>query len=149
MSETHADFLRKAIEKSKESFNAGNFPAGGIVVLDGKQVSSAVSSPYPGLFHADSKAVSQAFEEHGVLKDAVLYVGLEPCLMCQGVAYWAGVREIYYAASKSDVSSKYYETAQDTTSFLSNFNEPLRMHHVAELQQEALDVIHDWEKLKH
>ncbi|MFZ2887183.1 MAG: deaminase [Minisyncoccia bacterium] len=146
MLEAHSDFLRKAIEKSRESFHAGNFPAGGVVALDGQEISSAVSSPYPGLFHADSKAVSQAFEKHGVLKGAILYVGLEPCLMCQGVAYWSGIREIYYAVPKQRVSGDYYETHEDTSAITSRFNEPLQMHHIEALENEGLGVIQEWEK---
>lgn len=40
-------------------------------------LSSEVSSPYPGLFHADSKAVQSAFDKYGILTGATLYIGLE------------------------------------------------------------------------
>ena len=141
----HAAYVHRAIGKSKESLAQGNFPAGGVVVKDGEVVSSAVSSPYPGLFHADSKVVADAFEKRGVLTGAVLYVGLEPCLMCTGVAYWAGIRDIYYAVPKSKVSGDYYETHKDLHELSSEFNEPIRMHHVPELENEALAVIREWE----
>lgn len=77
---THIEFLSQAIELSKQSFEQGNFPAGAVVVQDGKVLATAVSSPYPGLFHADSKAVQAAFEKHGPLEGASLYVGLQNCL---------------------------------------------------------------------
>ena len=143
---TDKDYLKLAIENSKKSMEEGNFPAGAIVVKEGKILSSELSSPYPGLFHADSKAVSQAFKEHGVLTSATLYIGLESCLMCLGVAYWAGIRRIVYAAPKSKVSGDYYEIPKDTSELIKTFNEKIELIHIEELEKEALDVIRSWEK---
>lgn len=139
------EFLRQAIEKSRQSFEEGNFPAGAIVVRGNEVLATAVSSPYPGLFHADSKAVSAAFEKYGVLTGCDLYVGLENCLMCLGVAYWAGIRDIYYAVPKSKVSGDYYETRDDLHHLAETFNEPIRLHHIPEFEEEALKVVHEWE----
>ena len=140
------EFMKAAIEESKRSLAEGNLPAGAVVVKDGQVLATAVSVPYPGLFHADSRAVSAAYEKFGPLKDASLYVGLENCLMCLGVAYWAGIRDVYYAVPKSAVDNNYYETHADTSHLAESFNEPIRMHHVAELQDEALAVIKKWER---
>ena len=116
------------------------------MVKDGEVLASDTSSPYPGLFHADSKAISKAFQEHGVLHGATLYVGLEPCLMCMSVAYWSGIRRIVYAIPKSKVSSEYYETAHNTNEIINKFNEPITLVHVEVLESEALQVIRTWEK---
>lgn len=142
----HIKFLKLAIEKSRESLKQGNFPAGAIVVKDGKILAEAVSSPYPGLFHADSKAVTEAFQKHGPLNGATLYVGLENCLMCLGVAYWGGIKDVYYAVPKSMVSPSYYETHEDVSRFASGFNQPIALHHIKELQEEAMGVIREWEQ---
>ena len=139
------DYLKQAIENSKQSFEQGNFPAGAIVVRHDKILSSEVSSPYPGLLHADSKAISSAFEKEGVLTDATLYIGLESCLMCTGVTYWSGIRRIVYAIPKSKVSGLYYETPEDTKKLISTFNEPLELVHLSNLEEEALEVVREWE----
>lgn len=139
-------YLKLAIENSKKSMREGNFPAGAVVVKGGKILSSEVSVPYPGLFHADSKAVSRAFKKQGVLTGATLYIGLESCLMCMGVAYWAGIRRIVYAVPKSGVSGSYYETPEDTHELFNTFNEKIELVHIEELEKEALEVIRDWEK---
>ena len=139
-------YLKQAIANSRKSKEQGNFPAGAIVVNDGKILASEISSPYPGLFHADSKAVTQAFKNAGVLTGATLYIGLESCLMCTGVAYWSGLRRIVYAVPKTKVSGSYYETPQDTNKLLQTFNEKLETTHITELEQEALKVIKEWEK---
>jgi tRNA(adenine34) deaminase len=146
MAESDIEFLRQAIENSKQSMQEGNFPAGAIVVKNDEVLSSGVSSPYPGLFHADSKAVTKAFEKYGILKDATLYIGLESCLMCTSVAYWSGIRRIVYAVSKSKVNSDYYETHEDTKELVAKFNEPIEFIHIPEVENEALEVIKQWEK---
>lgn len=146
MKENDIKYLKIAIENSRKSFEEGNFPAGAIVVKDDEILSSEVSSPYPGLFHADSKAVQSAFNKHGVLTGATLYIGLESCLMCTGVVYWSGIRRIVFAVPKSKVSGDYYETSQDLSHLLKEFNEPIEVVHISELEEEALSVIREWER---
>lgn len=138
-------YLKLAIENSKKSFEQGNFPAGAIVVKSDEILSSEVSSPYPGLFHADSKAVQTAFNKSGVLTGATLYIGLESCLMCTCVVYWSGIRRIVYAISKSNVNPLYYETAEDTKKLTKTFHESIEFIHLSELEEEALQVIREWE----
>mgnify|MGYP001352644623 CR=1 FL=1 len=139
-------FLKLAIENSKKSMEEGNFPAGAVVAKDGKVLASAVSVPYPGLFHPDSRAVTAAFEENGPLNGATLYIGLQSCLMCTGVAYWAGIRRIVYAVPKSKVSGDYYETPEDTSKLFDTFNEKIEFVHLKECEQEALGIVREWEK---
>ena len=146
MAKRDIEFLRIAIENSKKSMAGGNFPAGAVVVKDDKVLSSEVSVPYPGLFHADSKAVQMAFKEHGILTGATLYIGLESCLMCTGVAYWGGIRRVVFAVPKSKVSGYYYETPKDLSYLTQEFNEPIEMVHVQELEAEALGIIKKWEE---
>lgn len=146
MREKDIKYLKIAIENSRKSFEEGNFPAGAIVVKDDEILSSEVSSPYPGLFHADSKAVQSAFNKDGVLTGATLYIGLESCLMCTGVVYWSGIRRIVFAVSKSKVSGDYYETPKDLSHLLNEFNEPIEVVQIEELEEEALSVVREWEK---
>ncbi len=143
---TDKDFLKLAIEKSRESFEAGNFPAGAVIIKDGKIISTAVNVPYPGLFHADSRAITEAFNKIGVLKDATLYIGLESCLMCISIAYWSGLRRVVYAVPKLKVSGDYYETHKETKFLIDNFNESIERIHIKELEEEALAIIKDWEQ---
>lgn len=145
MAERDIGFLQMAIDNSKRSMAEGNFPAGAVVVKDGEILSSEVSSPYPGLFHADSKAVQAAFEKHGVLTGATLYISLESCLMCTGVTYWGGIRRVVFAILKSKVSGDYYETHEDLRNLPKQFNEPIELVHIQELEDEALAVVRKWE----
>lgn len=139
-------YLKMAIANSRRSFEEGRFPAGAIVVKNYKVIASEVSVPYPGLFHADSNALTKAFNEIGNLKGATLYIGLESCLMCTGVAYWSGLRRIVYAIPKSIVSGDYYETHVPTKDLIDGFNEQIERVHIPELEDEALEIVKAWEK---
>lgn len=140
------DYLKIAIANSQRSFEEGRFPAGAVVVKDDEVLASEVSVPYPGLFHADSNALTKAFNEVGNLKGATLYIGLESCLMCTGVAYWSGLRRIVYAIPKSKVSGNYYETHTSTQELIDSFNDQIERIHIPELEDEALIIVKAWEK---
>lgn len=139
-------YLRMAIANSQRSFEEDRFPAGAIVVKDDQVLASEVSVPYPGLFHADSNAITKAFNEVGNLKGATLYIGLESCLMCIGVTYWSGLRRVVYAIPKSKVSGDYYETHASTQELIDGFNDQIERIHVPELEEEALQIVKAWEK---
>lgn len=139
------NYLKQAIDNSRKSFEQGNFPAGAVVVKDGKILASEVSVPYPGLLHADSKALIKAYEKIGNLKGATLYIGVESCLMCTGIAYWSGIRRVVFAIPKSKVSGDYYETPLDTHHITDNLNEKIEFLHVPELEEKALKIIRLWE----
>ncbi len=140
------DYLKMAVANSHKSFEEGRFPAGAIIVKDSEIIASEVSSPYPSLFHADSKAITTAFNKIGPLRGATLYIGLESCLMCIGVAYWSELRRIVYAVPKSRVSGDYYETHSPTSELVDSFNEPIQRLYVPEYETEALAVIKAWEE---
>ena len=43
--------------------------------------------------------------EHGArLRRTVLYTSCEPCAMCVGKMYWAGIRSVVYALSSEDLA---------------------------------------------
>ena len=140
-------YLKLAIEKSKESAKKGLFPAGSLVVKEGKILSSEISAPYPGYEHADSKAVDRAFDKlKGHLQNATLYSSMEPCLMCIARAYWTGIRRIVFAISKQNVSVSYYESEHNNEEVVKDFNEKIDLVHIKELQDEALEIVRSWEK---
>jgi tRNA(adenine34) deaminase len=139
-------YLKIAIANSQKSFAEGRFPAGAVVVKDDKVVASEQNPAEPKLFHADSNALTKAFNEVGNLKGATLYIGLESCLMCTGVAYWSGLRRIVYAIPKSKVSGDYYETHAPTKDLIDGFNDSIERVHIQELEEEALQIVKAWEK---
>ena len=113
--------------------------------MDGDVIASEVSTPYPGLLHADSKAVMSAYDKHGALTNATLYVALEPCQMCVSIAYWGGIRKIVYIISRSDLKDEYYGSSHNITDMVSKFYENIEAVKVEKLKPEILKIIKTWE----
>ncbi|MDX9865746.1 MAG: deaminase, partial [Anaerolineaceae bacterium] len=51
--------------------------------------------------HAELNLVRRAIRELGeaVVKECTLYTSTEPCAMCSGAIYWAGVPKVVFACS--------------------------------------------------
>lgn len=146
MTKIEDKYLKLAIKKSRESASKGLFPAGSVVVKDGKILSSEISSPFPDPRHADTKAIEKAFDGEGRLNGAVLYSSAEPCLMCLSEAYWAGVREIVYAIKKQAVKKEYYEGGFRNEDVVKKFNERIKLVHAKDYQSIAMEIVKEWEK---
>jgi len=140
-------FLKKAIEISNKSYEEGAFPAGAVIVKDGKAISTATSATFPKInYHAESKAIDIAIEElNEQLTDCTLYASMEPCLMCLSRSYWAGIRKIVFAIKKENVPySSCYESNLNHFELMEKFNEKIDLIHIEELQDTAMDEVKDW-----
>lgn len=139
-------YIERAIELSKESVKQGRFPAGALIVKEGKILAEGVSAIYPSYSHAEKTVIDKASTlGANQLNDAILYCSLEPCLMCLTTAHHAGIKEIVYACDKDKVSPEYYEA------FYDDEKRKIAKHlmnagHFNELEEEALEVVESWEK---
>ena len=95
----HEAFLSRAIELARQARAAGDHPFGAVLVLDGRIVVEArntvVTSNSP-LCHAETNLVGEAVRTltRQALGKSVLYASCEPCAMCVGAMYWAGIRSL-------------------------------------------------------
>jgi tRNA(Arg) A34 adenosine deaminase TadA len=106
----HLRFLRRAIELSAsaglELRTGGAF--GAVVVQDGRIIAEGMNrvvATNDPTRHAEMEAIRQACVEvvgHFKLTGCILYSSAEPCPMCAGAAYWAGIERIYYASTRED-----------------------------------------------
>lgn len=98
-------FLERAIEKAEENITEGGGPFGAVIVCHGKVLASAgnrVVSDHDPTAHAEVQAIRIAaatLQTHD-LSDCVIYASCEPCPMCLGAIYWAGIRRIVYASDR-------------------------------------------------
>lgn len=107
-------FMEEALIKAEKSITQGGGPIGAVIVKNDVIIASGISAgnillkPYA---HAEHMAIDEACSKLGVkkLNGCVLYSSLEPCLMCLGLIYWAGIREVIYACRK-ETYPFYYET---------------------------------------
>lgn len=106
--EDHAP-MRRAIEASREALAAGNMPFGATLVSRaGEQLwvaqnNQVTSGDCTG--HAEMVLVRDAAKALGAdaLRGATVYASGEPCAMCAGAMFWAGVRRVVFAAPQADL----------------------------------------------
>lgn len=102
--------LREAIVASRQALDAGNMPFGASLVKDGKllwvsQNNQRTSADCTG--HAEVVLVREARAALGpeVTQGATVYASGEPCVMCAGAMFWAGIRRVVYAATTPDIEA--------------------------------------------
>ncbi len=103
------DYLRLTIDIAKAARAAGNHPFGAILVgPDGAVLMQAGNSHAAAgdrTAHAERVLMTQASMAHTTqfLAGCTLYSSAEPCAMCAGAAYWAGVGRVVYGLSEDDL----------------------------------------------
>jgi tRNA(adenine34) deaminase len=94
-----------ALEQARLAYEAGEVPIGAVVAIGDDVIAGAFNQPIGAVdptAHAEVLALRDAARAVGNyrLTDAVLYVTLEPCLMCVGALVHARVREVVYGATE-------------------------------------------------
>lgn len=97
--------MRAALEQAQLALAAGEVPIGAVVVVDGRIIAAAYNQPISSIdptAHAEVVVIRAAARVLGNyrLSDAVLYVTVEPCLMCVGALVHARVRDVVYGAAE-------------------------------------------------
>ena len=101
-------FVRQAIRLAREARDAGDAPFGAVLVLDGSVALTArntTMSDRDPTAHAETNLIALAIRQLSAdqIRRAVLYTSCEPCAMCSGKMYWAGIRTVVYALSAEDL----------------------------------------------
>ena len=140
------NYLQNAIDLSRISLEAGQFPAGAVLVTRNSNVYE--SDPSLAYYHGECMAIDKAIEAEGYpLSDAVMYASMESCLMCSSKMYWAGVTQVHFAIPKDKTNTLYaYEDNVAMNEHIKNFNTRLSVRHDSTLQDEALGLYEAWVK---
>jgi len=106
----HQHLARQTIELAREARAAGNHPFGALLAIDGEVVLTAtntVSTDRDPTAHAESNLVAQAIRRLSIdqIRRSVLYTSCEPCAMCVGKMYWAGIRAVAYALPAEELAA--------------------------------------------
>jgi len=144
-------FLQKAVLKAKESVAQGGFPAGVIVVKNGEIVGEGVSvgnKLNDPTSHGEMASIRKACKnlKTSDLSGSVLYASMQPCLMCLGASMWSAIPKIVFACPKEKVSADYYGGHYQSSAINSELTRPIKLVHLAELEEESLTVVREWEK---
>jgi tRNA(Arg) A34 adenosine deaminase TadA len=102
-------FVRQAIELARQARDHGNHPFGALLVIDDEVVLTAentVDTERNPTSHAETNLVQKAIHElsEDARGRATLYTSTEPCAMCTGAIYWAGVRQVVYALANEELA---------------------------------------------
>jgi tRNA(Arg) A34 adenosine deaminase TadA len=101
--------VRQSIDLARQARAAGNHPFGALLTIDGAVVLTAqntVHTQNDPTAHAETNLVADAIRtlppQH--IARSVLYTSCEPCAMCVGKLYWAGIRTIVYALAAEELA---------------------------------------------
>jgi guanine deaminase len=99
--------LLRAVEIAGNGIQNGGGPFGAVVAKGGKIISEACNRVVLNndpTAHAEILAIrdaASALNSHD-LNDCTLYSSCEPCPMCLGAIYWAGIKKVVYACDRKD-----------------------------------------------
>lgn len=107
-SENHLFFLKLCNKLAKSAVEKGNHPFGAILVHRGQIIASSeneVESQRDVTAHAEMLLIKKAQKilSQDELQEATLYSSTEPCAMCSGAIYWAGITEVIFGCSTSQL----------------------------------------------
>ena len=96
-------FMKEALKEAQKAFDADEVPVGAIIVCGDKIIARAHNLTQrlkDVTAHAEMQAFTSAAEFLGgkYLKNCVLYVTIEPCVMCAGASMWTQIDRIVYGA---------------------------------------------------
>lgn len=146
-------YLKLAVEQAKKSIDEGGFPAGAVVVKDGKIIAEGISlgfSLHDPTSHAETAAIRAACQnlQSSDLQGVTLYESLECCNMCFSVSYWSGISRIVYACKKTQemVKKHYYEGNTSNDTLNQNNNRKIETVFIPDFEKESLELVKKWEE---
>jgi tRNA(Arg) A34 adenosine deaminase TadA len=99
-------FLRRSFAAAKRAQSRGNHPFGAILVSAGGDVLIEAENGFlpdrDMTAHAERLLATQASKQFDreILAGATLYSSAEPCAMCAGAIYWAGIGRVVYGLAE-------------------------------------------------
>jgi guanine deaminase len=108
--ETDKKFLLRAIEIAADGIKKGGGPFGAVITKDGEIISESFNKVVltcDPTAHAEVIAIREAsnvLKSHD-LNGCTLYSSCEPCPMCLGAIYWAGIKKVVYSCDRNEAES--------------------------------------------
>jgi len=143
---TDEHYMRQALKEAQKAFDEGEVPVGAIIVMNERIIArghNQVERLTDSTAHAEIIALTAAFNFLGskYLPEAVLYVTIQPCLMCSGALYWSKIGKVVYGAE--DEKNGYKKVAGEQSPF-----HPKTMVSGGLLQDESARLIKDFFKAR-
>ena len=142
--------MEAAIHASRQAVALGNMPFGATVVKDGRRLQVSRNEQVTSgdcMAHAEVVAVRDAVRVHGreALRGATVYASGEPCAMCCGAMFWAGITRVVYAATLDDIIESLGDPtlAMTSTPLLATASPAVQVQGPL-LREAAASVLHDF-----
>ena len=103
-------WIGAALDQARMAEAEGDVPVGAIIVRQNEVLARASNRSLRDqdpTAHAELLAIREAAHVVGSwrLNDCTLYVTLEPCAMCAGAIYWAGIGRVVYGQSERHLTA--------------------------------------------
>jgi tRNA(adenine34) deaminase len=117
---TDEQYMQQALKEARTAFDEGEVPVGAVIVMNDRIIArgyNQVEKLTDSTAHAEIIALTAGFNFLGskYLPEAVLYVTVQPCLMCSGALYWSKIGRVVYGAE--DEKNGYKRVAQQVSPF--------------------------------
>ena len=137
-------FMKQALAQAKKAYDKGEAPVGAIIVCDNQIIARAhnyTEALNDVTAHAEMQAFTAAADYLGgkYLNECILYVTLEPCIMCGGAAYWTQLKKVVYGAK---------DEKRGFSSLTQNILHPKTEIESGLLQKECVKLLSDFFKSK-
>jgi tRNA(Arg) A34 adenosine deaminase TadA len=99
-----AALLTRTFDLARAARERGDHPFGALLAVDGEIVAEALNSVTTAAdltAHAETELVRALERSHrlDLLATGVVYASCEPCPLCVGAMFWAGVRHVVFGLS--------------------------------------------------
>jgi len=96
-------FMNEALKEARKALEKDEVPIGAVVVIENRIIARAhnlTETLNDVTAHAEMQAFTAASDYLGgkYLKECILFVTLEPCIMCAGAAFWTQLGKLVYGA---------------------------------------------------
>lgn len=113
-------YMKIALQEANKAFNKDEVPIGAVIVLKDQIIAKGynqVEMMKDSTAHAEIIALTSAFNYLGskYLPEAILYVTVEPCLMCSGALYWSKLGKVVFGSH--DEKNSYRRVAGNNNPF--------------------------------
>ncbi|GJQ21384.1 MAG: guanine deaminase [Bacteroidia bacterium] len=156
MSETRTapeTFMAEAVDLARRNIRERKGgPFGAVIVRNGRIVArgtNLVSSTNDPTAHAEITAIREACRTLRTfhLSDCEIYTSCEPCPMCLGAIYWARLKAVYFANTRTDAAAIGF----DDDAMYREVSRPVSTRTIPMVHlnnSEALEVFKEWESME-
>jgi tRNA(adenine34) deaminase len=103
--------MQAAVDASSRALQAGNMPFGAsLASASGEHLWTAMNNQVTEgdcTGHAELVLVREVTQRLGAaaLRGATVYASGEPCAMCSGAMFWAGIQRVVFGATQADIAA--------------------------------------------